>query len=253
MVRIIGHRGARNLWPENSLAGFRRTAALGIDGVEFDVHATRDGGIAVIHDPTLERTTMGSGLVSAHTADELRAIPLRDGGGETVSTLDAVLDVFRSSPLDLQIEIKTDAFGTPYPGLEAQVIDMIRRRAMGDRIVFNSFIPSILERIRSLWPEARLLASLDRRSAEMMGGLVAALDRFAAMEGCIMAVEKSILAPVLPLCLDRFGGHRLGAWVPNDLDELGFWLAQPIYHVTTDRPDLALSARRKHESRHGPS
>jgi glycerophosphoryl diester phosphodiesterase len=82
----------------------------------------------------------------------------------------------------------------------------------------------------------------------MMGGLVAALDRFASMEGSVMAVEKSILAPMLPLCLDRFGGHRLGAWVPNDLDELGFWLDQPICHVTTDRPDLALSARRKQNS-----
>jgi glycerophosphoryl diester phosphodiesterase len=248
MVKIIGHRGARNLWPENSLAGFRGTAALGIDGVEFDVHATRDGGIAVIHDPTLERTTTGSGLVSAHATDELGALPLRDGGGETVPMLDAVLDVFQSSPFDLQIEIKTDAFGTPYPGLEAQVIAMVRRRGMDDRIVFNSFIPSILERVRTLWPGARLLASLDRRSAEMMGGLVAALDRFASMEGSVMAVEKSILAPMLPLCLDRFGGHRLGAWVPNDLDELGFWLDQPICHVTTDRPDLALSARRKQNS-----
>ncbi|MCC7274989.1 MAG: glycerophosphodiester phosphodiesterase, partial [Alphaproteobacteria bacterium] len=55
MVMIVGHRGARNLWPENSLAGFRRTAALGVEAVEFDVHGTRDGGIVVIHDPALER------------------------------------------------------------------------------------------------------------------------------------------------------------------------------------------------------
>jgi ABC-type molybdate transport system permease subunit len=63
-VAIIGHRGARNLWPENSLDGFRRTRALGIEGVEFDVHIARDGELVVIHDPTLERTTEGTGRVA---------------------------------------------------------------------------------------------------------------------------------------------------------------------------------------------
>ena len=53
-VAIIGHRGARNLWPENSLDGFERTRALGIEGVEFDVHIARDGELVVIHDPTLD-------------------------------------------------------------------------------------------------------------------------------------------------------------------------------------------------------
>jgi glycerophosphoryl diester phosphodiesterase len=243
MVKIIGHRGARNLWPENSLVGFRRTSALAIDGVEFDVHATRDGGIVVIHDPTLERTAHGNGPVCARTTAELGAIRLRDGSSETVPTLDTVLDLFQQSPFDLQIEIKTDVFGNPYPGIEAQIVEMVRRREMEDRVVFNAFVPAIHERVRRLWPEARLLASIDRRSAEMMGGLVAALDRFAAMPGCVMAVEKGLLAPMLPLCLDRFGGHRLGAWVPNEHEELEFWLKQPIYHVTTDRPDLALAAR----------
>jgi len=47
--------------PENSLEGFRLTLELGLDGIEFDVHPTRDGGLAVIHDPTLDRTTDGVG------------------------------------------------------------------------------------------------------------------------------------------------------------------------------------------------
>ena len=61
MVLIIGHRGARNLWPENSLEGFERTRDLGVDAVEFDVHLARDGELVVIHDPSLERTTKGRG------------------------------------------------------------------------------------------------------------------------------------------------------------------------------------------------
>ena len=57
MVMIVGHRGGRNLWPENSLSGFRKLAAMPVEGVEFDVHLTGGGELLVIHDPTLDRTT----------------------------------------------------------------------------------------------------------------------------------------------------------------------------------------------------
>lgn len=98
MVRIIGHRGARDLWPENSLDGFRRTLALGIDGVEFDVHRARCGTPVVIHDPTLECTTQGRGAVAAHGAAELATLG--------VPALEAVLDIFATSPIELHIEIR---------------------------------------------------------------------------------------------------------------------------------------------------
>src|SRR5689334_23696331 len=101
-VAIIGHRGARNLWPENSLDGFERTRALGIEGVEFDVHIARDGELVVIHDPTLDRTTEGQGPVADRTAAELAATKLRDGGGAGVPTLDQVLDRSEEHTSELQ-------------------------------------------------------------------------------------------------------------------------------------------------------
>ena len=63
MVMIVGHRGARNLWPENSLSGFRKLLGLNVDAVEFDVHETRDRQLVVIHDPTLQRTTEKAGAI----------------------------------------------------------------------------------------------------------------------------------------------------------------------------------------------
>jgi glycerophosphoryl diester phosphodiesterase len=77
-----------------------------------------------------------------------------------------------------------------------------------------------------------------------MGGLETALDRFMAIDGCLVAVEKSLLAAHLDLCLQRLGGERLGAWVPNEPDDIAFWLAQPVRQITTDRPDIALQQRR---------
>jgi glycerophosphoryl diester phosphodiesterase len=236
MVLIIGHRGARNLWPENSLEGFERTRDLGVDAVEFDVHLSRDSELVVIHDPSLERTTAGIGPVADRTAMELAAMG--------VPSLEAVLDVYAGTPIELHIEIKTGALGRPYEGLEKRLLDVIGRRKLEQQAVVTSFVPEILETVRRLSPQQRVLGSLDRRSAELFGGLPAALDRFAAIGNCMIAVEKGLLADSLDLCLSRVGGDFLGAWVPNDADDIAQWLARPIRQITTDRPDVALALRR---------
>jgi len=243
-VAIIGHRGARNLWPENSLDGFRRTRALGIEGVEFDVHPSRDGVLVVIHDPMLERTTEGQGLVADKTAAELAATKLRDGGGEGIPTFDEVLDVFAGSAIELHIEIKTDANGKLYRGLEQRLVDVIAQRNLQDTAILTCFAPKALEIVREIAPHQRVLASVNQRSADAMGGVAAALDRFTAIDGCMVAVEKGLLADNLDYCLERLGRERLGAWVPNEPEDIAAWLARPVRQITTDRPDLALEQRR---------
>lgn len=235
MVLIIGHRGARNLWPENSLEGFRRTRDLGVDAVEFDVHLSRDGELVVIHDPSLERTTEGAGPVADRTATELAALG--------VPGLEAVLDIYAGTSIELHIEIKTDALGRAYDGLEQRLLDVIARRQLQQQAIVTSFVPGILETVRKLSPTQRVLASLDRRSAELFGGLPVALDRFGAIGNCMVAIEKGLLADSLDLCLHRVGGDHLGAWVPNEADDIAQWLARPIRQITTDRPDVALALR----------
>jgi len=118
MVFIAGHRGARDLWPENSLLGFRNLRGLGVDAVEFDIHQSVDGGLVVIHDPLLDRTTHDTGPVGVRTLKQLTTTQLREAGEERIPTLDTVLDLFSDSELELHIEIKTDAFGNPYPGID---------------------------------------------------------------------------------------------------------------------------------------
>ena len=243
MVLIVGHRGARDLWPENGLDGFRRVRDLGVDAVEFDVHLARDGEPVVIHDPTLERTAEGKGPVAERTAAELAATRLRGGDGEGVPRLEAVLDVFAGPPIELQIEIKADVLGRVYPGVERTLLALLDRRGLGDRTVVTSFLPEVLRAIRELAPRQRVLGSLDRRSCQHMGGFEPALERFASIEGCLVAVEKELLGRALDVALGRLGGERLGVAVPNDERELASWLAAPVRQITTDRPDIALKLR----------
>lgn len=243
MVMTIGHRGARNLWPENSLDGFRRTKALGVEGVEFDIHLSKDGELMVIHDPLLDRTTEGTGSVSAKTAAELAATKLRDGNGEGVPTLDAVLDIYEGSGIELHLEIKTDALGYPHKGLEQRLVEKVRTRKLEKQAVLTCFVPEVLETVRRHGPEIRVLASLDRRSAEMMGGVDPLIDRFERITGCLIAVEKALLGIAFDTFHRRLGTERLAAWVPNEPDEIAYWKAKPIRSITTDRPDLALGRK----------
>jgi glycerophosphoryl diester phosphodiesterase len=240
MPIIVGHRGAKNLWPENSLSGFRKAVALGVRAIEFDVHQSRDGELMVIHDATLERTTHGTGAVAARNAAALAITRLRDADGEMVPTFAAVLDVLGPAEVELHVEIKTDALGNPYPGLEAKVIAALQQRDLLGRSIVTCFVPDVLKKVRRLAPEVRVLASLDRRSAEMMGGISRALAKLATIPGALLAVEKSLLKLCLPACLASFGAERLGVWVPNDKDELDEWSTAPIRSITTDRPDIAL-------------
>ena len=79
-TRYVAHRGGAAQWPENSLTAFRNAIALGARVLELDVHQTADGAIAVIHDPTLDRTTSGHGPVARVTAADLAApAPARKG------------------------------------------------------------------------------------------------------------------------------------------------------------------------------
>src|SRR5947208_16213871 len=67
-----GHRRTPDDCPENTLASFRSAIELGVDLIECDVHRSEDGGLPVIHDHLLDRTTNGSGLVRDHTMAELK-------------------------------------------------------------------------------------------------------------------------------------------------------------------------------------
>jgi len=68
---VYAHRGGAGLRPENTFAAFHHGLGLGADGLEVDVHLSRDGVVVVHHDPTLERTTNGRGRLRDHTADAL--------------------------------------------------------------------------------------------------------------------------------------------------------------------------------------
>ncbi len=100
------HRGLHDKpnIPENSMTAFRRALDKGY-GIELDVHLLRDGGLAVIHDSTLNRTTGQIGRIEDLTSDKLSRYNL-EGTDETIPQFCSVLELF-DGKAPMIIELKT--------------------------------------------------------------------------------------------------------------------------------------------------
>lgn len=154
--RLIGHRGAKESAPENTLASIREAAAQGAAWIEFDVMLTRDGVPVVIHDDTLDRTTDGHGPMNAVDHAALKRL---DAGswfdsrfaGERVPDFTEVLDLARSLSLGINVEVK------PFPGQEeetaATVVSFLQQHWPDNgRLLVSSFEVPSLETVRRLAP-----------------------------------------------------------------------------------------------------
>ena len=74
MLQIYAHRGSSGTHPENTLPAFAEAVRVGADGIELDVHLSKDGYLIVMHDEEVDRTTNGKGLIREKTLEELKTL-----------------------------------------------------------------------------------------------------------------------------------------------------------------------------------
>lgn len=152
---LIGHRGSRAHAPENSLASFRLALEQGAHALETDLHITKDRQIVCIHDPTLERTTDGSGAVQEQSLGELKRLKLRGSGqdrypDERIPTLDELLGTFKTQTYYL-LELK--APGWTKPGDIHLLVEALRAHAVMEHIIVASFSREILSCVHQTAPK----------------------------------------------------------------------------------------------------
>lgn len=158
---IYAHRGSSGTHPENTISAFREAARLPIQGVEFDVHLTKDGEPVVIHDEKIDRTSNGTGFVKDMTLAELKAFDFGSWfslafKGQTIPTLREVLEVFATTSHHLNIELKSDIF--PYDGMIEKVIAIVEDIKLDSRVVFSSFDHSAIRKVKQLAPHLKTAA-----------------------------------------------------------------------------------------------
>jgi glycerophosphoryl diester phosphodiesterase len=158
--RVIGHRGAAGMAPENTVASFEWAVAEGADIVELDVHATREGEIVVVHDETVDRTTDGVGAVKSMSLAELKRLdagyrfrsddgdyPFR-GRGVTIPTLAEFLHRLRD--IKAIVEIKQYQ-----PPIVDSVLDAVCRAGKENDVLLATERDDVMRDIRAaLGPNA---------------------------------------------------------------------------------------------------
>lgn len=233
---LIAHRGDSAHRPENTLASFASALEVGADIVELDVQLTKDGRVAVIHDPTVDRTTDGRGRVCDLTLRELRALsagyPKRFGSayaGERVPTLPEVLAFLKGRARAL-IEIKREAVSDDAAGgIEALTVEAVRRAEMTGDVALISFEPRALLRCRELRPEVKRGRLFHRATpSEVVAGA-------RAVECDLVMPEKGMLSDEL-VRMAREARLNVATWVVDDPEELRALLRYDLFAIGTNRP-----------------
>ncbi|SEN07769.1 glycerophosphodiester phosphodiesterase [Lihuaxuella thermophila] len=160
-TQICAHRGCSAVAPENTLAAFQMAIESGADGIELDVHLTRDGEIVVLHDETVDRTSDGTGWVKDLELSEIKRL---DSGrwfsekyrGETIPTLSEVLELVRETNLWINIELKNNI--VIYPRMEELVVEAVERYGLQDRVILSSFNHHSLRHLKLYRPGLELAA-----------------------------------------------------------------------------------------------
>ncbi|WP_028550754.1 glycerophosphodiester phosphodiesterase family protein [Paenibacillus sp. UNC451MF] len=153
-IMVVGHRGYKAAFPENTLLAFQKSLEMGVDVLEFDLRFSKDKVIVIIHDETLERTTNGIGNVSDYTLAELKQL---DAGGWfgkpfeglKIPTLEEMIQLITPYPdLILNVEIKPSIHAKE---IADQAIAMLAKYGHLSRCIFTCFDAKIITYIHDTY------------------------------------------------------------------------------------------------------
>jgi glycerophosphoryl diester phosphodiesterase len=202
-IEVVVHRGLNQRAPENTLAGARLCAELGLDYVEVDVRTSRDGVFHILHDPTVNRTSDGSGPLAGMSAAEIARL---DAGswfgpafaGERIPRLDEFLR-WAQGRIKVYLDIKQ-----AHP---AHLLDLLCATDMARDCFLFCEQPDLAETLRALDSEITLMATVRDAS-----DLIEARERLQAQ---IAEIEGRDLSDELVTeCHAR--GHRVMVYTQAD-------------------------------------
>lgn len=222
-MKLMGHRGARDRAPENTLRSFMALLESKVTAVEFDIHQSADGVWVVHHDDTLERTTTSSGELAKKTWSELSLVRTKEG--DPLPKLTDVLSLFKDSAFELQIEIKS-------AGDFKNLGQEIQKHITKDKVTVISFNHNWLLEFKKLNPQIKttcLLFGLPVNPVEIV--------KAAGADGLSLSVNW-IDADLVKKC--HTAGLTVTAWNANDKKTFEKMKALGVDYLGTDMPFTAV-------------
>jgi glycerophosphoryl diester phosphodiesterase len=232
----IAHRGASGHAPANTLTAFTLAANMGADGIELDVHLSRDGEAVVIHDSTVDATTDGHGRVSELSLAELRRL---DAGswfgarfaGEHIPLLGEVFEAVGHRLL-VNVEIKV-APGYHPTDQEAEVVRLIEDHHMLERVIVSSFSPRSLRRIRTFNPRIPLGLLHSKPAPTLLPAVLRRLGLdYAALHPRYSEVDARYMARA------RRWGKRVHVWTVDEAGSMARMRDLGVDGIITNYPDV---------------
>ncbi|MGR5130430.1 glycerophosphodiester phosphodiesterase family protein [Photobacterium swingsii] len=235
---ISGHRGARALAPENTLAGIKKAAECGATWVEMDVQLSADRVPVMIHDKTVNRCTNGRGSVgkmSLETLKQLDANAKFSGtdkdlyNEEQIPTLEEALLLCEQLGITMNLEIKIHRKTEILPLVE-QIVKTVKQLNFPlDKLVFSSFDLGVLTYCKTLYPEVRrgLITSKNKRN--MMRK---------AQELSLYSIhyDQSKLTENMATKI-KAAGLQLHIWTMNEPDKAAMFRSWGVDNIITDYPN----------------
>jgi len=231
---VIAHRGASGYAPENTIAAFNKALDMKADGIEIDVHLSKDGYVVVSHDEKLGRTSNGSGFIKDFTLEELKKLDFgswfsSEYANERIPTLEEVLCLLRDKDILLNIEVKNNTI--IYEGIEKAVVDLVRKYEMAEKIIISSFNHYCLKEVKRLAPELKIGLLYSERLYKP-GDYAKAVGAEA-----IHPYYLSINSDSINNC--KKNGILINAWTINNPDQMKEAVLSGIDGIITNYPDIA--------------
>lgn len=158
MQKVFAHRGASAYAPENTLEAFELAVKMGADGVELDIHMTKDGELVVAHDEEIGRVANGLGLICNMTTADLKKHRFNRTHPEfenaTIPTLREVYEFLKPTGLHINTELKTSRIR--YEHMEEKCVRLADELGMTDRILYSSFNLASLKLLKHIDPRVRV-------------------------------------------------------------------------------------------------
>lgn len=221
-MKTMGHRGARDVAPENSLRSFAAAIDCGLTCIEFDIHQIKDGEFIVHHDDTLERTTTGVGKIVDYTLIELKKYSLLDG--DPIPTLQDVLDLTKNKNIELQIELKN-------AGDWNQLKKILNKTNELDLFTIISFNHRWLLEIKDVFPQIKTACLM--YALPVQPELIIQSTKSNGISLNVQFVDQMLV--------DRCHqfGHTVTAWNANDRETFTRLKAYGVDYLGTDTPHSA--------------
>jgi len=235
---VQAHRGASRVAPENTIAAFRAAREQGARWVELDVALLGDGTLAVIHDPTLDRTSSASGSLAGIGRGDLDRI---DAGawfgprfrGEKLPTFEQALAALGELGLNVNVEIKPHAHHRSLAQLTEAVHAALQQRNRQIEVMISSFDATALAAMGRLDSDYALAMLWNDLPADWQAVLAAIPAR------AIHLNYRHLSFAILEATRSR--DIKVRAWTCNAPEKLAPFWAEGLAGVITDTPELYLS------------